>query len=304
MVSLRPAYSAAFADAKLVTFAPLEPIDRITPQWAWEGSSGEGVKVAVLDSGIDATHPAVGDVQGYVAIREGDDLKLIFDTEPHEDSFGHGTACAGVIRSLAPACELYSVKVLGGKNTGKGRVFAAGLRWALENGMHVCNLSLGTTKRDFFSIFHELADDAYFRNIALITAANNMPIPSYPSVYSSVISVASHAVQDPYVFYYNPNPPVEFGALGIDVNLAWLDHKRRTMTGNSYASPHMAGVVAKILGKHPGLTVFQLKTILRELSANVDRNKVTEHPRLLGEKRSREESSAHSVPTSDVRPPG
>ena len=131
-----------------------------------------------------------------------------------------------------------------------------------------------------------------------------MPIPSYPSVYSSVISVASHAVQDPYVFYYNPNPPVEFGALGIDVNLAWLDHKRRTMTGNSYASPHMAGVVAKILGKHPGLTVFQLKTILRELSANVDRNKVTEHPRLLGEKRSREESSAHSVPTSDVRPPG
>ena len=216
------------------------------------------------------------------------DLKLVYDTEPHEDSFGHGTACAGVIRSIAPACELYSVKVLGGKNSGKGRVFAAGLRWAIDNGMHVCNLSLGTTKRDFFSIFHELADDAYFKNVALITAANNMPIPSYPSVYSSVISVASHAVQDPYTFFYNPKPPVEFGALGIDVDLAWLDHKRRTMTGNSYASPHLAGIVAKILGNHPGLTVFQLKTILRELSDNVDRNQVSSPPRLLGENRRRE----------------
>lgn len=285
MVSLRPAYSAAFLDTGLVTFAPLDPIERLTPEWAWKGSSGAGVKVAVVDSGIDATHPDVGAVQGYVAIHEDQDLRLVYDDQPHADSFGHGTACAGVIRSFAPDCELYSVKVLGGKNTGKGRVFAAGLRWAIESGMHVCNLSLGTTKRDFFSIFHELADDAYFRNVVLVTAANNMPIPSYPSVYSSVISVASHAVQDPYTFYYNPNPPVEFGALGIDVNLAWLDHKRRTMTGNSYASPHLAGLITKILGKHPGLTVFQLKTILRELSANVDRNRVSEPPRLLGEKR-------------------
>lgn len=283
MVSMRPAYSAAFADTKLTTCAPLEPIDAVTPQWAWEGSSGEGVKVAVIDSGVDATHPDIGPVHGYVAIHEDKDLKLIYDTDPHADSFGHGTACAGVIRSLAPGCELYSVKVLGDKATGQGRVFAAGVRWAIDNGMHVCNLSLGTTKRDFFSIFHELADDAYFKNIVLVTAANNMPIPSYPSVYSSVISVASHAVQDPYVFYYNPNPPVEFGALGIDVDIAWQEHKRRKMTGNSYASPHMAGIVAKILGKHPGLTVFQLKTILRELAANVDRNRVSRPPRLLGE---------------------
>ncbi|MEZ0342693.1 S8 family serine peptidase [Mycobacterium sp. pV006] len=280
---MRPAYSAAFADTKLTTCAPLEPIDAVTPQWAWEGSSGEGVKVAVIDSGVDATHPDIGPVHGYVAIHEDKDLKLIYDTDPHADSFGHGTACAGVIRSLAPGCELYSVKVLGDKATGQGRVFAAGVRWAIDNGMHVCNLSLGTTKRDFFSIFHELADDAYFKNIVLVTAANNMPIPSYPSVYSSVISVASHAVQDPYVFYYNPNPPVEFGALGIDVDIAWQEHKRRKMTGNSYASPHMAGIVAKILGKHPGLTVFQLKTILRELAANVDRNRVSRPPRLLGE---------------------
>ncbi|MCK5751492.1 MAG: S8 family serine peptidase, partial [Mycobacterium sp.] len=69
------------------------------------------MKVAVIDSGVDATHPDVGPVQGYVAICEGEDLKLVYDTDPHEDSFGHGTACAGLIRSLAPDCDLYSVKV-------------------------------------------------------------------------------------------------------------------------------------------------------------------------------------------------
>ena len=63
-----------------------------------------------------------------------------------------------MIRSLAPDCELYSVKVLGDGLSGNGRIFAAGLRWAIDNGMQVCNLSLGTTKRDFFGIFHELAD--------------------------------------------------------------------------------------------------------------------------------------------------
>ena len=88
--------------------------------------------------------------------------------------------------------------------------------------MHVCNLSLGTTKRDYFALLHELVDMASFRNIMVVTAANNMPIPSFPSLYASVISVASHDGQDPYLFYYNPQPPVEFGAPGIDVRVPCL----------------------------------------------------------------------------------
>jgi subtilisin len=282
VVSLRPAYSFAFADKGLVPVAPLHPADLITREWAWGGSAGEGVKVAVIDSGIDATHPDVGEVHGYIAFREGPNGKQIEDTAPHGDSFGHATACAAVIRSIAPRCELYSVKVLGEELKGTGPGFAAGLRWAIDNGMHVCNLSLGTTKREWFGVFHELADAAYFANVVLVTAANNMPIPSYPSSYSSVIAVASHAIQDEYTYYYNPKPPVEFGALGINVRVAWRNHKYITATGNSYASPHIAGIATKILGKHPGLTIFQLKTVLRELAANVDRNEVASPPHLLG----------------------
>jgi subtilisin family serine protease len=271
MMERRPAWSAPFDAETLQEIDPIRPLDDITPEWAWGGSTGQGVKVAVIDSGIDAAHPAIdGRVAGYVSIHQGPD-GLIYDTTPHEDAYGHGNACAGIIRTVAPDCDLYSIKVLGPALTGRGIVFAAGLRWAIENGMQVCNMSLGTTKQEFYGVFHELADLAYFRGVMLVTAANNMPIASFPSTYAAVISVASHTTHDPYRFYYNPRPPVEFGAPGIDVRVAWQKGGWITSTGNSFAAPHIAGIVAKILGKHPGLTVFQMKAVLRALAANVAR---------------------------------
>ena len=116
---------------------------------------------------------------------------------------------------------------------------------------------------------------------ALITAANNRSIPSFPSVYSSVISVATHEVEDPYCWYYNPRPPVEFGANGTNVRVAWKDGAWITATGNSYAAAHMSGIVARIKGKHPALTSFHLKTVLWSLAANVGRpldNRATDVP--------------------------
>lgn len=264
----RPAWSTQFSPDAIQPLPSILPLDAITREWAWGDSTGAGVKVAIIDSGIDADHPAVGGVTGYVAIEERSN-GVVYDTQPHSDSYGHGTACAGIIRAVAPECELYSVKVLGARLSGRGTVFAAGLRWAIENEMHVCNLSLGTTKKDYYALFHELVDMAYFRNIMVVTAANNMPIPSFPSMYASVISVASHDGHDPYQFFFNPRPPVEFGAPGIDVRVPWQDGSWITATGNSFAAPCIAGIATKILGKHPGLNHSQMKVILRALSANL-----------------------------------
>jgi len=122
---------------------------------------------------------------------------------------------------VAPECELFSIKVLGPRLRGHGSAFAAGLRWAIDNDMHVCNLSLGTTRREFYATLHELTDLAAFRNVVLVSAANNAAVPSFPSLYASVISVAAHELQDPYHFYFNPEPPVEFGAPGINVRVPW-----------------------------------------------------------------------------------
>ena len=277
MTDSAPAYSAPFLRGALKLLAAIAPLDVMTAEWAWAGSTGRGVKVAVIDTGIDAHHPAVGDVAGYVAIKLVDD-EIVEDRSPHVDESGHGTACAGIIRSLAPECELYSIKVMGPALIGRGQVFVAGVRWAIEAGMQVCNLSLGSTRREYFGVLHELADLAYFRKVVLVTAANNMPMPSFPSVFSSVISVASHDGSDPHSIYYNPDPPVEFGAPGMDVRVPWLNGGWLTMTGNSFAAPHVAGLIAQILAKHPNLTPFQVKTVLRALSSNVLHEDVAQAP--------------------------
>lgn len=226
--------------------------------------------VAVIDSGIDARHPAVGEVASAVALRYDPDAEdgVRMDVGSHEDLFGHGTACAGIIRRAAPDCRLHSVRVLGERLTGKGLVFAAGLRWAIENGMSVVNLSLSTGRSDYFSVFHELADEAYFAGLMLVCAMNNVPGPTYPSQYASVFSVAAHDGTDPFGLDYNPAPPVEFGAPGIDLEVPWLDGGSIRSTGNSFAAPHIAGLVARILSKHPGLTPFEVKTVLRAVADN------------------------------------
>lgn len=249
---------------------PLLADDVLTREWAWGEATGSGVDVAVVDSGIDAEHPMVGGVDSAVALSydsaEEDGVRRV--EGPHEDLFGHGTACAGIIRALAPQCRLHSVRVLGERLTGKGLVFAAGLEWAIEHRFRVVNLSLSTGKEDYFGRFHELADRAYFAGIMLVCAVNNVASPSYPSQYASVFSVAAHDRQDPFGFDYNPAPPVELGAPGIDVTVAWKGGGTIVSTGNSFAAPHVAGLIARLLSKHPDLTPFQVKTVLHALADN------------------------------------
>jgi subtilisin len=269
---LRPAWSSAFEAAALRELIAAGPIGGISREWAWGDSAGHGVRVAIVDSGIEADHPAVGgqwrggvivsyDGRTRTKVRIEDDREKI-------DLFGHGTACAGIIHSLAPEAELYSVRVLGRDLTGRALQFAGGLRWAIENGMQVINLSLSTSREEYYGLFHELADQAYFKNVMLVSAANNLPGASYPSLYSAVLSVAAHEGQDPFTFYYNPAPPVEFGAPGIDVRVAWQNKSTIVTTGNSFAAPHIAGIVTLIRGKHPELTPFQIKTVLYSCAAN------------------------------------
>jgi subtilisin family serine protease len=94
-------------------------------------------------------------------------------------------------------------------------------------------------------------------------------VPTYPAVYASVISVAASADRDPERYYYNPEPPVEFGAPGIDVRVAWRNGAWLNVTGNSFVAPHVTGLVARLRSKHPGLTPFQVNAVLRALAANV-----------------------------------
>ncbi len=223
----------------------------------------------MVDSGVDAHHPAVCAVAGGASLSwDPEEEQVIIVEGPHEDLFGHGTACAGIIRRAAPDCRLHSVRVLGERLSGKGQVFAEGLRWAIRSGARVVNLSLSTGKQDFFGLFHEIADEAYFAGVTLVCAVNNVPAPTYPSQYASVVSVAANDATDPFALDCNPAPPAEFGAPGIDLEIPWLDSGTIVATGNSFAAPHVTGLIARLLSKHPYLSPPEVKTVLRAVSRN------------------------------------
>lgn len=244
------------------------PFDDISPEWAWGGSTGAGVKVAVIDSGIDMDHPFLENcVKGGVEIvNSSESLQLHLKEGNHCDAFGHGTACAGAIHSIAPDAEIYSVKVLGNTLRGRGDAFLSGIRWVIENKIPLANLSLGTTRDKYFAPLHSLMDRAYFSRLVMVAAHNNSPTPSFPAVFSSIIGVKAVEEEDPMNFYFSSFPPVEFLVKGENVRLPWLDQSFETCTGNSFAAPFLTGIIALILSKHPWLTPFMLKTVLYALA--------------------------------------
>ena len=248
---------------------PVTLPDQVTREWAWGDSTGAGVRVCILDSGVERDHPMVGRVDRSLAVVKGEDGELQVIEDEEGDLCGHGTACAGVVRSVAPDVELTSLRVLGAGYTGGGEIMLRGLAWAIEEGFPIVNMSLSTTRTKYVERLHELADRAYFRRVLLVASAHNMPVESYPWRFSSVISVGSHEDPDPFVFYANPDPPVEFFARGVDVEVAWIGGGSIRATGNSFATPAITGIAALVLGKHPGLTPFQVKTVLYLISTNL-----------------------------------
>ena len=264
-----PAWSEPFRGPDRSQLDRSSPWGRVDRDWAFGDGSGRGVTVAILDSGIEGDHPAIGGrLRRSMAVSLVDGVPTVSAADGEGDLVGHGTACAGIIHGLAPEAELISVRVLGAENRGKGSVFAAGLDWVIDSGASVVNLSLSSRSEDFHGILHEIVDRAYFANVLFVCAANNVPGPSYPSLFSSVASVAAHDLPDPGVWFYNPRPPVEFAAHGVDVDVAWRGGGRLVVTGNSFAAPHIAGYAARIRAAHPGITPFETKALLAGTADN------------------------------------
>ena len=263
-----PAYTR---DSRVLRLPGRVTLDDLSPEWAWGGASGAGVRVAVVDSGIDAGHSALDgcvDVDGGIEIRATED-----GTEevsgPHDDAYGHGTACAGIIHSIAPEARITSVRVLGTGLAARPRYFCGAwhgrsssdstsstCRWVRPDVSGRCRSTSCATRRISAIAF-------------VVTAANNMLRPSFPSLFGAVTSVACNLSNDPLRFHYNPEPPTEFLAPGIDVEVPWLDNSWVTGTGNSYAAPHIVGLAALVRSKHPELRPFQVKTVLWATAANV-----------------------------------
>jgi subtilisin len=258
--------SRALADAQVTASWP----PGVTREWAFGGSTGAGVRVCIVDSGVDP-HPRVGTVQSAVAVERDTNGDIHVVTDAGGDLCGHGNACAGVIRQLAPDCEIHSVRVLGAGFTGHGAILLEGLRHAIEQRFDVINLSLSTTNPEWRAGLHDLADQGFFQRSLIVASAHNMPVESYPWRFASVISVGSHDQPGALTWYVNPTPPVEVFARGVDVEVAWQDGGTLVATGNSFATPHISGICALIRAKHPSLAPASIKHLLGLLADNTER---------------------------------
>jgi subtilisin family serine protease len=242
------------------------PFSDTTTSPGWQAARGRGITVAIVDSGVERDHPAVGGqlVQSIRVDLDGDEVHIMDDPDA-ADVVGHGTACAGIIHALAPEAELVSVRVLGPNNRGKGIAFAHALDWVIQQRIPVANLSLSSRSEALYATFHDLVDQAYFANCLFVCSASNVPgQESYPSLFSSVISVAAHDIPDPLTYFYNPRPPVEFGAWGVAVPVAWSGAGSTVATGNSFAAPHITGMLARLRSVYPDATPFEAKSLLAQ----------------------------------------
>jgi len=242
-------------------------VDRIDADLAWATSRGLGVNVAIIDTGIDKDHAdLVNNLKGGVNFVSKSPVKPA-DPNKWDDDNGHGTHVAGIVAAsdneigvigTAPEAYLWAVKVLDRKGSGYTSDVIDGINWAVNNGMQVVNMSLGTASD--IQALHDAVDAAYAAGVTLVAAAGNSGDGNgstnevvYPAKYSSVIAVAATASDNSTPTWSSEGEEVELAAPGVSIRSTWNDGLYNTISGTSMATPHVAGTVALVLA-----TVVQL----------------------------------------------
>ena len=212
------------------------------------GPQGAGVKVALLDSGIDPDHLDLrANYRGGYDFVNGDPF-------PWDDN-GHGTEVAGVLAArenglglvgVAPRAELFAVKVLGSDARGAISDVARGLEWAIDHGIQVVNMSLGTPEDS--PTLREAVRAAWEAGLVLIApVGNESGRVLYPAAYDEVIAVAATDRDDRLAWFSNTGPEVELVAPGEEVPTTYPGGRYRLASGTSFAAPHVAGVAALLI---------------------------------------------------------
>ncbi len=232
--------------------------------------TGRGVKIAVLDSGIEAAHPLLN------GLKLADDLAVIeqrlqISVVPGQgrDVFGHGTAIAGIIRQVAPEAQIGSFRVLGEHLRSRTLIIREGVRQALERGYHILNCSFGCGREDQVLLYKDWIDQAYVQGRHIVAACNNEDFmkPEWPGHFPTVITVKFTGCEQPEALFCRLGHLVEFAARGQDIEVAWMGGGKKKVTGSSFAAPHVAGLLARLLGCCPALSPVHAKALLHQLAA-------------------------------------
>lgn len=225
------------------------------------------IDVVVIDSGIDARHPDLaGRIAAAFIVEMNGGSARVAEHPPDSDAdlFGHGTAVASIVASVAPNARIIDVRVLGADNAGTGDALVAGLALAVERRWPVINMSLAC-KASFAGRLHELCEQAYRQGQTVVAAKRNMPLVDngFPAELSSCISVDRARFRSFFELRYRPDEPIEYVARGELVRVAAQGGGYTVKTGTSFATPAVSGLVALLLGADPSLRSFEVKALLK-----------------------------------------
>lgn len=224
-------------------------IARVNASAAWAFTEGAGVKVAVVDTGINYNHKDLADnyAGGYNAINPS--------ATPLDDQ-GHGTHVAGTIAAVkngtgvvgvAPKAKLYAVKVLGGDGSGSYSSIISGIEWAVKQKVNVINMSLGGG--GYMAAMHNAIKEAVNENITVVCAAGNDSGPvNYPAKYPEAIAVSASNSYDGIAYFSSRGDEIEYIAPGVDIQSTSMRGGYEKMSGTSMACPHVAGLAALAYG--------------------------------------------------------
>nr|5OX2_A Chain A, Subtilisin BPN' [Bacillus amyloliquefaciens] len=230
-----------------------------------QGYTGSNVKVAVLDSGIDSSHPDLNVAGGASFVPS--------ETNPFQDNNSHGTHVAGTVLAVAPSASLYAVKVLGADGSGQYSWIINGIEWAIANNMDVINMSLGGPSGS--AALKAAVDKAVASGVVVVAAAGNngtsgsSSTVDYPAKYPSVIAVGAVDSSNQRAPWSSVGPELDVMAPGVSICSTLPGGKYGARSGTCGASNHVAGAAALILSKHPNWTNTQVRSSLENTATKL-----------------------------------
>lgn len=239
-------------------------IRKVNAPKVWTTTQGNGIRVAVLDTGI-SRHPDLQASGGFNTINR---KKAIDDN-------GHGTHVAGIIGALrnsfgvvgiAPKVKLFAVKALDRNGEGYISDIIEGIEWCMRHNIRVINMSLGMSDRS--EALHDIIKKAHKRGIVMVASNGNSGMESgqvdYPARFPETIAVAAATANNQIADFSSRGPGVDIAAPGDDIRSTYLHSQYRKLDGTSMAAPHVTGAVALLLRLRPGLTPNEVQSILQK----------------------------------------
>lgn len=241
----------------------------------WNFSRGsEDIKIAVVDTGVDLNHPDLSNrlIEGYNVLEK--------NNKPLDDN-GHGTHVAGIIAAVTNNAEgvagitwynpIMPVKVMNSEGFGGSFDVAEGIRWAVDNGADVINLSLGNYQPSL--VMEEAINYALKKDVVVISAAgnDNTSQPSFPAAQPGVISVAAVDWEGRRAEFSNFGDHIDIAAPGVHIASTFMDGQYASLSGTSMAAPHVTALAGLIRSVNPRLKNTEVAKIMAQTTQKAGR---------------------------------